>query len=48
MTKIQYIKPKNFRRDTVLLLEKILKVVDDYQEKGYRYDTKTVVLSAGN
>ncbi len=36
MTKIQYIKPKNFRKDTVLLLEKIVKVVDDYQEQGYR------------
>lgn len=36
MTKIQYKKPKNFRKDTVLLLEKIVKVVDDYQEQGYR------------
>ena len=36
MTKIQYIKPKNFRKDTVLLLEKIVRVVDDYQEQGYR------------
>ena len=36
MTKIQYTKPKNFRKDTVLLLEKIVKVVDDYQEQGYR------------
>ena len=36
MTKIQYIKPKNFRKDTILLLEKIVKVVDDYQKQGYR------------
>ena len=36
MTKIQYIKPKNFRKNTVVLLEKIVKVVDDYQKQGYR------------
>jgi hypothetical protein len=36
MTKISYTLSKNFRKDTMLLLEKIVVMVDDYKKKGYR------------
>jgi len=36
MTKISYTLSKNFRKDTMLLLEKIVVMVDDYERKGYR------------
>jgi len=36
MTKISYTLSKNFRKDTLLLLEKIVVMVDDYERKGYR------------
>jgi len=36
MTKISYTLAKNFRKDTMLLLEKIVVMVDDYERKGYR------------
>ncbi|MDH3779363.1 MAG: hypothetical protein OES15_00760 [Nitrosopumilus sp.] len=36
MTKISYTLSKNFRKDTLLLLEKIVVMVDDYEKKGYR------------
>jgi len=36
MTKISYTLSKNFRKDTLLLLEKIVTMVDDYEKKGYR------------
>jgi hypothetical protein len=36
MTKISYTLSKNFRKDTLLLLEKIVVMADDYERKGYR------------
>jgi len=36
MTKISYALSKNFRKDTMLLLEKIVAMTDDYERKGYR------------
>ena len=36
MAKISYTETKNFRKDTILLLEKIVAMVDDYEKKGYR------------
>jgi len=36
MTKTSYTLAKNFRKDTILLLEKIVAMVDDYEKNGYR------------
>ncbi|MDH3517216.1 MAG: hypothetical protein OEM44_10470 [Nitrosopumilus sp.] len=36
MAKISYTLSKNFRKDTMLLLEKIVVMIDDYERKGYR------------